>query len=294
MTDTEGVGAIATAGSRITPRQEAILELAAAGLSDKEIARRLSVTHRTVRTHFERLYSSSGKHSSSAAVAAWLTHRQAAPARPADECPHPRPFPEAFAGCPAYEPAEVVSLDLSYRPLACFRTCRHLRRQPQSGSSAWYGACALGDETDRAEWARAAGPERLSRLERLREGLARALGPDLEQLVRLKRRQLAAFARGAPVEAETHLLQQGALRLLALVDEVLEEEQALLAEIQLPMEACRELMRHTIDSLVQSSTLDFQASVPETVIERLPADVRLLFQPSLARTSIAPPLISPA
>src|ERR1700737_2536365 len=54
---------------RLTPRQAQILELAASGLSDKEIARRLHVTHRTVRTHFEKLFQDRGFRSRSQALA---------------------------------------------------------------------------------------------------------------------------------------------------------------------------------------------------------------------------------
>jgi DNA-binding CsgD family transcriptional regulator len=56
----------------VTDRQAAILELAAGGLSDKEIAQCLGVTHRTVRSHLERLYNSSGIRGRVAVVVAWV------------------------------------------------------------------------------------------------------------------------------------------------------------------------------------------------------------------------------
>lgn len=54
------------------PRQREILALVADGLADKEIAVKLGVSARTVRTHLERLYQRYGLHSRSAAVALWL------------------------------------------------------------------------------------------------------------------------------------------------------------------------------------------------------------------------------
>jgi DNA-binding NarL/FixJ family response regulator len=56
----------------VTERQAQILELAARGLSDKQIAQRLGVTHRTVRSHLERLYNSSGVRGRVAVVVAWV------------------------------------------------------------------------------------------------------------------------------------------------------------------------------------------------------------------------------
>ncbi|HET9893343.1 MAG TPA: helix-turn-helix transcriptional regulator [Streptosporangiaceae bacterium] len=68
------------------PRQCEILALVADGLADKEIAVKLGVSARTVRTHLERLYHRYDLHSRSAAVALWLRsgspgtdgHREAA------------------------------------------------------------------------------------------------------------------------------------------------------------------------------------------------------------------------
>lgn len=54
------------------PRQREILSLIAEGMGDKEIAARLGISPRTVRTHLERLYLRYGIHSRSAAVALWF------------------------------------------------------------------------------------------------------------------------------------------------------------------------------------------------------------------------------
>jgi DNA-binding NarL/FixJ family response regulator len=56
----------------VTERQAEILELAAHGLSDKQIAHQLGVTHRTVRSHLERLYNTSGVRGRVPVVVAWL------------------------------------------------------------------------------------------------------------------------------------------------------------------------------------------------------------------------------
>ncbi|TME79859.1 MAG: helix-turn-helix transcriptional regulator, partial [Chloroflexi bacterium] len=109
----------------MTPRQAQILALAANGLSDKQIARRLGVTHRTVRTHFEKLFHDRGIRNRSQAIALWSARNaEGHHSRPADECPYPKPFPLGFADCPAYQATQMVTLDLSHRPLGSVMTCR--------------------------------------------------------------------------------------------------------------------------------------------------------------------------
>jgi DNA-binding CsgD family transcriptional regulator len=57
---------------RITGRQADILALVAGGLTDKEIAERLGISRRTVRTHLEKFFARYGQHNRSGAVAYWL------------------------------------------------------------------------------------------------------------------------------------------------------------------------------------------------------------------------------
>lgn len=59
---------------RSTQRETQILTLISAGLCDKEVAARLGVSARTVRTHLERFFLRNGVHSRTEAVSLWLQH----------------------------------------------------------------------------------------------------------------------------------------------------------------------------------------------------------------------------
>lgn len=61
-----------------TPRQAEILELMAGGLSDKEIAHRLGLSTRTVRTHLEIYYRRSRQHNRIGALRAYEESRRQA------------------------------------------------------------------------------------------------------------------------------------------------------------------------------------------------------------------------
>jgi DNA-binding NarL/FixJ family response regulator len=59
----------------LSPRQAAIVSLVARGFADKQIARELGVTRRTVRTQLERIYRRHGIHSKPEAVVLLLAQR---------------------------------------------------------------------------------------------------------------------------------------------------------------------------------------------------------------------------
>jgi DNA-binding CsgD family transcriptional regulator len=60
----------------LTTKQVAIIDLIAAGRTDKEIAYRVGMSYRTVRTHLERLYELNGVHCRAALVAVITKRRQ--------------------------------------------------------------------------------------------------------------------------------------------------------------------------------------------------------------------------
>ncbi|HEV8470494.1 MAG TPA: helix-turn-helix transcriptional regulator [Candidatus Limnocylindria bacterium] len=64
-----------SAGGTFSGREAQIVELIALGCEDKEIASRLGISRRTVRTHLERLFGDLGVHSRAAAVAIWMSQR---------------------------------------------------------------------------------------------------------------------------------------------------------------------------------------------------------------------------
>src|SRR5438105_3337827 len=66
----------------LTPRQSEIMDLVAAGLGDKQIARELGVSPHTVRTHLQRLYRQNGVSNRAEAAASWAARPPDPPARP--------------------------------------------------------------------------------------------------------------------------------------------------------------------------------------------------------------------
>jgi DNA-binding CsgD family transcriptional regulator len=62
---------------KATPRQRQILELAALGHSDKEIATLLGISVPTVRSHLGRLFLVNGLHNRTEAVSKWLLSQEA-------------------------------------------------------------------------------------------------------------------------------------------------------------------------------------------------------------------------
>jgi len=262
-------------GPRVTPRQAQILELAAAGLSDKQIARRLRVTHRTVRTHFENLFEDQGIRNRSQAIAIWSRRpTQGHKARPADECPYPKPFPPGFVECPAYEATQMVTLDISHRPLGAVWTCRHLESRLMPNTDyRWYGACAIGDAAARRRWSAAIGVDRLYEISQLRQEVSAVSGPYIQRLIELKNAQQPEAG-------------QGLRQMQGVVDEfmtemmrLLQARKTVLDELHLPLRAVLQLVRIAIDRFVEQGLSEPEWEVPDEVLTQFPDDIRSYFRP---------------
>jgi DNA-binding CsgD family transcriptional regulator len=264
---------------RLTPRQAQILSLAANGLSDKQIAKRLGVTHRTVRTHFEKLFHDRGIRNRSQAIALWSARSmEHGHIRPADECPYPKPFPPDFIDCPAYQATQMVTLDLSHRPLGSVMTCRHLESRLMPNTNyRWYGACVLGDAEARRRWSNAVGIDRLHDISALRQEVSALSMPYIQQLVELKNTPI-----GPNPQAHTRRIQGVVDDFMTKMTALLRERKAVLDELHLPLEACIRLLGISIDRFVAQGLTESEWEVPDEVLALFPDDVRAYFRPRRA------------
>jgi DNA-binding CsgD family transcriptional regulator len=67
-----GVNRLVSGGLGLTERQTMIVEMIAAGYTDKELVSRLGMLAGTLRTHLDRMFRRFGVHSRAALVACWL------------------------------------------------------------------------------------------------------------------------------------------------------------------------------------------------------------------------------
>jgi DNA-binding CsgD family transcriptional regulator len=264
---------------RFTPRQAQILGLAAHGLSDKQIAKRLGVTHRTVRTHFEKLFHDRGILNRSQAVALWSARSmEDRHLRPAEECPYPKPFPPDFIDCPAYQATQMITLDLSHRPLASVTTCRHLEgRLVPTTNYRWFGACVLGDAEARRRWSNAIGVDRLHDISELRQEVSALSLPYIQRLNQLKNAPI-----GDNPLAHTRQVQFVVDDFMTKMTLLLRERKSVLDELHLPLDACLRLLGIAIDRFVQQGLSESEWEVPDEVLLLFPDDVRAYFRPGRA------------
>jgi DNA-binding CsgD family transcriptional regulator len=278
---------------RLTRRQAQILELASAGLSDKEIAQRLKISHRTIRTHFEKLFRESGVRNRGQAIAVWSGRpRQVQRLRPADECPYPKPFPPDFVECPAYQATQMVTLDISHRPLGAVWTCRHLeaRLMPKTDFR-WYGACVIGDAAARRKWSDAVGLNRLHEISQLRQDVSALSGPYVQRLMELKGDR-DAIAAELPANETTARRRMVTHQIDGTIDEFMTDMGRLLADrkkvldhLHLPLRACLQLVRLAIERFLEQGLAAPEWEVPDEVLELFPEDIRSYFRP---RQVVAP------
>lgn len=242
------------ASPRPTPRQQQLLELASIGLSDDEIAARLSVSSRAVRFQLERIFRMFDVRSRSEAVARWMGLTDQA-RRPADECPYPKPFPNDFTECPAYEARQVVTLDERSRPAGRIWTCQQLEsRLVAKTENRWYGACVLGDEVDRRRWAEVIGRGRIRTLNHLLHELAPATGPFAQRLWELKGDQVRALERKQDPKPATQSMEALADRFIDYFETFLKWHRDVLEQNQLAIDDCVDLARRLIDRVLDQGS----------------------------------------
>jgi hypothetical protein len=204
--------------------------------------------------------------------------------RPDDECPYPKPFPEDFTDCPAYQARQFIPLDTLYQPLEPVLTCRHLETRTLPERHRWYAACALGDAGARREWARQVGVARLERIRTVQRELGAATAPYTAHLWELKGQQLRALRDGRDAAPATAELRRLAGEMRAELDQFLAERGSAFAEIDMPIEAARQLIIVAIDRFISTQfAAEISFDVPDDVLQRFPEPVRTFFRPAVPR-----------
>lgn len=201
-------------------------------------------------------------------------------ARPADECPWRRPFPEGFNSCPAFQQTHFIPLDTEYRPLTPVLTCRHLITQPLPGGMArWYGACDVGDAQSRQNWVADVDSNWLDGVARIRREMEILNRPFIQKIWAVKARELKALHDGQSSDQATRELNEVADQFLgackAFVDEHANEFQAL----DLPPDAVLALLSRSLTDFVNLKTADARWMVPDELLRRFPRTVRIFFRP---------------
>jgi hypothetical protein len=213
--------------------------------------------------------------------------RVGAPAsRRADACPYPRPFPEDFDDCPAYQGRLFVGLDLQYRPLPPTRTCRFLTvGELTEPAGTFYGRCALGDTEARLAYVGRVDRDRLTKLRALQLQLASFSRPYVKELWRLKGDQLRVQNLGptaaSPEDADLdRALRSLRGRFLREIERFLEEHHESLRELGLPPDAVLHAASITLETFIrQQTSAQAPDELPDEVLERFPSDVRELLRP---------------
>lgn len=202
--------------------------------------------------------------------------------RPDDECPYPKPFPEDFGDCPAHQARQFIPLDTLYQPLEPVLTCRHLETRALPERHRWYAACALGNAEARSGWARQVGVARLERVRAVQREQGAATAPYTTRLWELKGQQLRAFRDGRDAGPATTELRRLAGQKTAELDQFLRERSSAFTEIDMPIEAARQLIVVAIDRFIDTQfAAEISFDVPDDVLQRFPEPVRTFFRPAV-------------
>jgi anti-anti-sigma regulatory factor len=182
----------------------------------------------------------------------------------ADRCVYPRPFPDGFDECPAYQATTFVAADSRNKPLGTWQTCRHLGTgNDLENRGRFYPRCALGDQQQRMQWLAQVSPAKLD--------VVRALQAEFDQLSRPHRQRLfdarARLHSGPASAAREPELERVINGFLTTIDRFLDENDERFRDVGLPAEPLRQLIREWVWAWVRTPEL----ATPKLNEERLAA-----------------------
>jgi hypothetical protein len=204
--------------------------------------------------------------------------------RPPDACPYPKPFPEGFDQCPAFEQRHFIPLDTTFRPLSPVLTCRHLitsrieARSRPGWEGSWYAACELGDARARLAWVEGVDPDRLARIRAIRKEMERINRPFVTKLWEAKAALLAAQRETGESQPPTRV-REIADQFLAESESFLKEHAQAFLEAEIPPKALMLILRAALDRFVEEDRPDARWEVPDELLKEFPDPIQIFFRP---------------
>ena len=169
-----------------------------------------------------------------------------------DRCIYPRPFPEGFDACPAFQATSFIAADSRNKPLGTWLTCRHLGTgNDVENRGRFYPRCALGDQAQRLQWVAQVSPAKLD--------VVRALQQEFDQLSRPHRERLfharARLHSGPASASREPELERLINAFLTTLDGFLEQNDARCRDVGLPAEPLRQLIKEWVWAWVRTPEL---------------------------------------
>lgn len=190
---------------------------------------------------------------------------------PADRCPYPKPFPDDFRDCPAYQPVRFIPLDTRYRPLRAVWSCAHL--EIASVGHQPYTACRLGTAEERVAWSRRMRADRLERWRAIAREFGEALKEPIADVYAAKAEQLEALGTEGS-RAAARKLRDAVARMLELDFRLMDERASELEEIGFPVDAMKVVTQHAMNALTHRPTVYGAYAPPAELLAPFSDDIR--------------------
>jgi ABC-type transporter Mla MlaB component len=201
-----------------------------------------------------------------------------------DRCIYPRPFPEGFDACPAFQATSFIAADSRNKPLGTWRTCRHLSTgNDVENRGRFYPRCALGDPAQRSQWVAQVSPAKLDVVRALQEEFGQVSRPHRERLLHARARLHSGPASAWRNPELEHLINA----FLTTIDRFLQQNDARFRDVGLPAEPLRQLIKEWVWAWVRT---------PELATPRLGRKPLEIFAKPVRAFNGAPaePAVSPA
>jgi hypothetical protein len=190
---------------------------------------------------------------------------------PRNRCPYPKPFPDHFRDCPAYQPVRFIPLDTRHRPLRPVWSCAHL--DVAYAGEMPYTSCRLGAAPDRVAWARQFEAGRLDRWRAVSREFSDTLKDAIAAVYAAKAEQLEALGTAGSGDAEQKL-QDAVERFLELDFKLMDERADELAAIGFPIDALKLVTQDAMNALTQRPTVYGSYAPPAELLAPFSEEIR--------------------